>query len=77
MLLHTTRDLTFSHWQGDVPFIFLNTTKTAERSRMDAAHELGHLVLHAHTGGGSTKPHEDEAQAFAAAFLMPKAPFIA
>lgn len=67
----------FSLWQGDVPFIFLNTTKTAERSRMDAAHELGHLVLHAHTGGGTTKKHEDEAQAFASAFLMPASPFIA
>lgn len=67
----------FSLWQGMTPFIFLNTTKTTERSRMDASHELGHLVLHAHTGGGTTKQHETEAQAFAAAFLMPRAPFIA
>jgi Zn-dependent peptidase ImmA (M78 family)/DNA-binding XRE family transcriptional regulator len=67
----------FSHWLGKTPFIFLNMTKTAERSRMDAAHELGHLVLHAHTGGGSTKKHEDEAQAFASALLMPRAPFLA
>ncbi len=67
----------FSDWQGDRPFIFLNTTKTAERSRMDCAHELGHLVLHAHTAGGVTKQHEDEAQAFAAAYLMPKAAFLA
>jgi Zn-dependent peptidase ImmA (M78 family) len=44
---------------------------------MDAKHELGHLTLHAHTPGGSSKRHEDEAKAFAAAFLMPKAPFIA
>ena len=67
----------FSVWQGSVPFIFLNTTKTAERSRMDAAHELAHLVLHAHTAGGAEKQHEVEAQAFASAFLMPKAPVIA
>lgn len=67
----------FSDWQGNVPFVFLNTTKTAERSRMDAAHELGHIVLHAHTGGGTGKLEEQEAQAFASAFLMPAAPFIA
>jgi len=32
-------------WRGQ-PFIFLNTTKSGERGRFDAAHELGHLVLH-------------------------------
>lgn len=67
----------FSDWQGDTPFVFLNTTKTADRSRMDAAHELGHLVLHAHTAGGTEKQHEVEAQDFASCILMPKAPFIA
>lgn len=66
-----------SDWQGGTPFIFLNTEKTAERSRMDAGHELGHLVLHAHTAGGSSKPEEDAAQAFGAALLMPAAPFLA
>jgi len=61
----------FSVWHGDTPFVFLNTTKTAERSRMDAAHELGHLVLHAH-GGPKGRKAEDEAYAFGAAFLMPE-----
>lgn len=61
----------FSDWQNGIPFVFLNTVKTAERSRMDAAHELAHLVLHAHTGGPSSKGEEDEAKAFASAFLMP------
>jgi Zn-dependent peptidase ImmA (M78 family)/DNA-binding XRE family transcriptional regulator len=64
----------FSFWKGDRPLIFLNTAKSAERSRFDAAHELGHLVLHKHGG-----PHglsagqsvEDQANAFASAFLMP------
>jgi len=28
------------------PFIFLSTAKSGERGRFDAAHELGHLVLH-------------------------------
>ena len=67
----------FSDWQGNTPFVFLNMSKTAERSRMDAAHELGHLVLHGHTGGDGSKAQEDEAQAFASAFLMPQASFIA
>lgn len=61
----------FSVWQGQTPFVFLNTTKTAERSRMDAAHELGHLILHAH-GGPQGRVAEDEANEFGAAFLMPE-----
>ena len=36
---------------------------------MDAAHELGHLVLDRHETG---RREEDEAAAFAGAFLMPK-----
>jgi Zn-dependent peptidase ImmA (M78 family)/transcriptional regulator with XRE-family HTH domain len=62
----------FSLWRDDVPFVFLNTAKTAEHSRMDAAHELGHLVLHRH-GTRSGRDVEKEAQAFGAAFLMPSA----
>ena len=30
----------YSFWRNDVPYILLNTGKSAERSRMDAAHEL-------------------------------------
>lgn len=67
----------FSVWHGEVPFVFLNTTTTPERQRMDGCHEIGHLVLHAHTGGGDTKPENDEAAAFAGAFLMPAASFVA
>jgi len=37
---------------------------------MDAAHELGHLVLHAH-GGPTGRQAEHEAHAFGAALLMP------
>ena len=36
----------FSCWRNGVPYVFLNTFKTSERSRFDALHELGHLVLH-------------------------------
>lgn len=62
----------FSCWrQGITPFVFLNTQKSAEASRFDAAHELGHLVLHRH-GDNKGKEVENEANAFASAFLMPK-----
>lgn len=61
----------FSCWRGLTPYIFLNTFKSTERSRFDAAHELGHLVLHVHgTPGG--RDVESEANQFAAAFLMPQ-----
>lgn len=61
-----------SFWNDDVPFISLNTMKSGERGRFDAAHELGHIVLHRH-GGPIGQDAEKEAHAFAAAFLMPKA----
>lgn len=62
----------FSCWRGGVsPYVFLNTMKSSESSRFDAAHELGHLVLHRH-GENKGKPVENEANAFASAFLMPK-----
>lgn len=62
----------YSVWRGPRPFIFLNTGKSGEHRRFDAAHELAHLVLHRH---GSPNGHdaEKEAQAFAGAFLMPTA----
>ncbi|MBN7379713.1 helix-turn-helix domain-containing protein [Mycobacteroides abscessus] len=57
-------------WHGQ-PYVFLNTMKSAERGRFDAAHECGHLVLH----GGCQFPHDPQAEAeadrFASAFLMP------
>lgn len=60
----------FSCWNNGAPYIFLNTFKSAERSRFDAAHELGHLVLHGH--GVSGRAVEKEADSFSAAFLMPQ-----
>ncbi len=59
----------FSMWKGNVPFVFLNTNKTSEHSRFDAAHELGHLVLHKH-GPPQGIEAEKQANAFASAFLM-------
>lgn len=60
----------FSTWSNGRPFVFLNTQKSSEHSRFDAAHELGHLVLHKH-GSPSGQEAEKEANAFASAFLMP------
>ncbi|ENP0421786.1 ImmA/IrrE family metallo-endopeptidase [Edwardsiella piscicida] len=60
----------FSFWKNDVPYIFLNTHKSGERSRFDAAHELAHLVLH-RQGDVKGQNAEREADAFASAFLMP------
>ncbi len=76
-LVEETRHLdAYSLWRNDQPYIFLNTLKTAERSRFDAAHELGHLVLHRHTGSSHPKA-ESEADSFASAFLMPPDDLIA
>ncbi len=66
----------FSYWRGRVPYAFLNTTKSAERARLDAAHELGHLVLHTE-GRSEAKKEEQEAQRFGAAFLMPRGSVLA
>jgi Zn-dependent peptidase ImmA (M78 family) len=44
--------------------------KDRARSRFDAAHELGHLVMHLHAVG-SVKQVEDQAHEFASEFLMP------
>jgi Zn-dependent peptidase ImmA (M78 family) len=43
----------FSMWCQGRPFVFLNTMKSAEHSRFDVAHELGHLVLHKNGGTGA------------------------
>ncbi len=66
----------FSCWRGDTPYIFLNTFKTAEHSRFDAAHELGHLVLHKHGGPHQGRAAEKEANEFASSFLIPEADVI-
>lgn len=75
-LAEETREVdAFCTWYEGKPFVFLNTIKSAERSRFDAAHELGHLVrdIYSMQHGQSHGPEmEREADAFASAFLMPK-----
>lgn len=61
----------FSHWYGPRPVVFLNPAKDDKaRSRFDAAHELGHLVLH-HDSEPGNRIIENQAQDFAAEFLAP------
>jgi len=72
----------FSSWAEDTPGIFLGSDKaSAVRSRYDAAHELGHLVLHRRLDNarlerkGDFKLVEQQAHRFAGAFLLPAATF--
>ncbi len=61
----------FSTWIKGRPVVVLGSDKgDAARSRFDAAHELGHLVMH---GDAEPGRHvvEQQAHRFAAAFLMP------
>lgn len=61
----------FSHAQSTRPVVVLNAGKgDAARGRFDAAHELGHLVCHPDADPGGTQ--EQQANAFAAEFLMPR-----
>ncbi|MFC6017354.1 XRE family transcriptional regulator [Plantactinospora solaniradicis] len=63
----------FSHWYGQRPFVFLNPAKDDKaRSRMDAAHELGHLLMH-HDAEPGSQLLERQASAFASEFLAPSA----
>ena len=63
----------FSEWVDGTPYICLSTFKTAERSIFDAAHELGHLVLHRDHAKPRGREEEKQADEFASNFLMPRA----
>jgi Zn-dependent peptidase ImmA (M78 family)/transcriptional regulator with XRE-family HTH domain len=61
----------FSCWFTRRPVVVLGADKAdTARSRFDAAHELGHLVLH-HDREDPNPVVENEAHGFAAEFLMP------
>ncbi len=75
----------FSEWStsDNTPYIFLGTDKqTAVRSRFDAAHELGHLLLHRSIPKNLLNNSRDfnlierQADRFAAAFLLPAEIFL-
>ncbi len=72
----------FSFWNGEKPFIFMASEKEAGvRIRFDAAHELGHLILHRWIEAEEIadpkilKAIEGEADRFAGAFLLPRKSF--
>lgn len=63
-----------------IPFMILGSDKqSAVRSRMDCAHELGHIILHSHLTKQEVKENhniiEEEAKKFASAFLLPENSF--
>lgn len=63
----------FSLWSDGSPYVLLSLDKTAERSRFDLAHELGHLLMHSRSASGEVESSriEREADAFASSLLMP------
>jgi Zn-dependent peptidase ImmA (M78 family)/DNA-binding XRE family transcriptional regulator len=72
----------FSQWDGRVPYIVLASEDlVAARLRFDAAHELGHLVLHRHLAQSRLddpeyhRTLEEQASRFASAFLLPARTF--
>lgn len=62
----------FSTWTSERPLVILSADKTDNyvRSRFDAAHELGHLVMHRGAEHGS-RELEKQANIFASALLIP------
>ena len=83
--LETMRMDGFSCWDDDskTPYVILGDDKeSAVRSRFDAAHELGHLVLHRNLPSQSisnpinNKVIEAQANEFAGAFLLPEETFV-
>lgn len=66
----------FCHQQGYRPLVLLSPGKRDKaRSRFDAAHELGHLLMHHDVEPGS-RLVEQQAHIFAAEFLAPAAQII-
>ncbi len=71
-----------SQWVDGRPHILLNADKgSAVRSRFDVGHEIGHIVLHRNVPRDAInnpvthKVMEDQANAFASAFLLPRNTF--
>lgn len=67
----------FSFWWNGTPYVLLNPRKSGERGRFDAAHELGHLVMHGQHDAPPGREAESAANRFAAAFLMPRSSVLA
>lgn len=59
-----------SQWAGPIPVMMINAGMPVDRRRLTMAHELGHLVMH-NGAMGDDQDLEEEANRFAAEFLMP------
>ncbi|MGL5828837.1 MAG: ImmA/IrrE family metallo-endopeptidase, partial [Angustibacter sp.] len=57
-----------SQWVDSQPIMLINSAAPIDKVRWTVAHELGHLVLHSNE---SSQAMEQEADDFAAEFLMP------
>ena len=57
-----------SQWAAEHPVILINSSLPTDRKRLTLTHELGHLVMHTNYGDADA---EDQANSFAAEFLMP------
>ena len=73
----------FSQWDKGLAYVFLGADKgSAVRSRFDAAHEVGHLVLHRQVDERkrrNTSIHklmEEQCHRFAGALLLPESTFL-
>lgn len=76
---HTKMD-GVSHWYDDRPYTFISSDKAnGIRNRFDAAHELGHIILHKTISDTDYKKYykeiERQANLFAGTFLLPSSSF--
>ncbi|MCP4700567.1 MAG: ImmA/IrrE family metallo-endopeptidase [Gammaproteobacteria bacterium] len=65
----------FSMWHQNTPFMMLGMQKSSSRAHFDAAHELGHLVMH-EDAVPADPAAENQANRFASAFLLPRESFL-
>lgn len=73
--LHIENMDALCRWRHGLPkLFFLNGAKSADRTRLSLAHELGHTVMHFNRDV-PLEVAEPQAQRFAAAFLLPAAEF--
>jgi Zn-dependent peptidase ImmA (M78 family)/DNA-binding XRE family transcriptional regulator len=72
-----TKDVDAFSWSGGPrPLVLLGADKGVyERSRLDAAHELAHVLLHAHDPEPAQPTLERQAHRFASALLFPAEEF--
>lgn len=64
-------------YRDERPYVItLDLDKPGDRLRFSGAHELGHILLHTDRRPASSAARENEADAFASAFLLPREPLL-